>query len=100
VPPFVIPREKGAAMPSELPADGFTIADLRRRWRCGSDKIYGFIHRGELVAINLATNLAGRAQYRVTAESVKQFEARRSTAPLPKPKRKKRTTYVDFFPDL
>jgi hypothetical protein len=87
-------------MSAEVPLPSFTVADLCRRWRVGADKIYGFLRRGELVGINVASNLAGRAQYRITAESVRQFEARRSTAPHPKPAtRKKRTSYVDYFPD-
>lgn len=78
---------------------GFSVADLCRRWKVGADKIRGFLRRGELVGINLATNLSGKPQFRITAESVYQFEQRRSTAPPPKqPKRKKRTAIVVFFP--
>jgi hypothetical protein len=80
---------------------GFTIADLRRRWRCGAEKIKGFLHRGELIGINIASNLCGRPQYRITAESVRAFEQRRSTAPPPKPpkRRIKKTNFVDYYPD-
>jgi hypothetical protein len=87
-------------MPSDREAVGFTIADLRRRWRCGADKIRGFLRRGELVGINIAANLSGRPQFRVTVESVRAFEQRRSTVPPPKPsKRRKRTDFVDYYPD-
>jgi hypothetical protein len=76
------------------------VADLEHRWRIGGDKIRAFIRRGELVAVNLALNLSARPQWRVTAESVEMFEQRRSSVPPPKPaKRKKRTDFVDYYPD-
>jgi hypothetical protein len=79
---------------------GYTVADLCRRWRCGSDKIRGFLRRGELVGVNVATNLSAKPQWRITPESVERFEQRRSSAPPPKPaRRKKKTTKVDFYPD-
>jgi hypothetical protein len=79
---------------------GFSVADLCRRWRVGVDKVHGFIRRGELVAVNVATNLSGRPQWRVARESVELFEMRRSSAPLPKPQRRqRRPAEVDYFPD-
>jgi hypothetical protein len=79
---------------------GLTIADLARRWRISRDKIRSFVRRGELVAVNLATTLSGRPQWRVTPESVEKFERRRTSAPPPKPpRRKKRADLIDFFPD-
>jgi hypothetical protein len=89
-------------VPSELVelTHGFTVADLCRRWRIGPDKIHGFIRRGELLAVNVATNLSGRPQWRITPESVARFEQRRSSVPPPKPqRRKKQPALVDYFPD-
>jgi hypothetical protein len=76
------------------------VADLGRRWKVGSDKVYGFIRRGELVAVNVATCLSGRPQWRVTWESVEQFERRRGSTPPPKPTRRRSRTeqMVDYYP--
>lgn len=78
---------------------GFSVADLCRRWKIGADKIHGFLRRGELIAVNVAASLSGRPQWRIPAESVEQFERRRSSAPPPKPaRRRKQTVEVDYFP--
>jgi hypothetical protein len=75
------------------------VADLCRRWKVGADKVHAFIRRGELVAVNLAANLSARPQWRITRESVEQFERRRSSMPPPKPRRRHRQTAPDFYPD-
>jgi hypothetical protein len=78
---------------------GFSVADLARRWRIGTDKIRGFLRRGELIGTNLAVNLAGRPLWRVSPEEVRRFEAFRSSAPAPKPaRRRKKTNIIDFYP--
>jgi hypothetical protein len=84
----------------EVGRGGFSVADLCRRWKAGAGKIHGFIHRGELIAINIATNLSARPQWRITRESVESFERRRSSAPPPKPARRcRRPAVIDFYPD-
>jgi hypothetical protein len=81
--------------------ESFSVADLCRRYKVGADKIYGFIRRGELIAINLAANLSSRPHWRVTHESVEAFESRRSSAPPPKPARRRRRPVArDYYPDL
>jgi hypothetical protein len=78
---------------------GFSVADLCRRWKIGGDKIRGFVRRGELVAVNVAANLSGRPQWRITPESVERFEMRRSSVPVPKPQRRRhRPVAVDYYP--
>jgi hypothetical protein len=78
---------------------GYSVADLCRRWKIGEDKVRAFLRKGELVAVNVATNLSGRPRWRITPESVEQFERRRSSAPPPRPvRRRKRTKEVDYFP--
>jgi hypothetical protein len=79
---------------------GYSVADLCRRWKVGPDKIRAFLRRGELVGVNVATNLSAKPQWRVTLESVHAFEARRSSAPEPKPARRRKRPYqTDYFPD-
>jgi hypothetical protein len=83
----------------ELP-HGYTVAALCRRWRIGADKLRGFIKRGELVAVNLASHLSAKPQWRVMPEEVERFEQRRTSAPPPKPQRqRRRREMIDFFPD-
>jgi len=80
---------------------GYSVPDLCRRWKVGSDKIHGFLRRGELIGVNLATNLSARPLWRITPDSVDRFEQRRSSAPLPKPvkRRRRRMQQIDFYPD-
>jgi hypothetical protein len=78
---------------------GFSVADLCRRWKVGPDKVRAFLRRGELVGVNVATNLCARPQWRITRESVGLFERRRSSAPPPKPLRRRRPVLIDYYPD-
>jgi hypothetical protein len=85
-------------------ADGFTIRDLARRWRVGTGKVRQFLYRGELVGVNVAADPLGRPQWRITAESVEQFEKRRRSGPPPESSRQRqrrlrRVEEADFFPD-
>lgn len=87
-----------------MPADaaaGLTVRDLALRFRVGEDKVRGWIKRGELSAINTADRRCARPRFVVTAEALAEFERRRhaATPNAPKPKRRKKTTYIDFFPD-
>jgi hypothetical protein len=85
---------------SERGQEGFSVADLCARWKVGADKIHGFLRRGELIGINVATNLSGRPQWRITRESVEMFERRRGSAPPPKPapRRRRQTDFIDYYP--
>jgi hypothetical protein len=83
------------------PEAGFSIADLCRRWKVGAEKVHGFLRRGELVGVNLASHLSAKPMWRITAESVREFEQRRSSQPLPKPQRRRRKCpAIDYFADL
>lgn len=93
------PVETQRARPECVP-QGYSVADLCRRWKVGPDKIHGFIRSGELLAVNVATNLSARPQWRITPEAVELFERRRSSAPPPKPPRRRRQPrQTDFYPD-
>jgi hypothetical protein len=78
-------------------AEGYTVATLARRWKIGKDKVRGFLTRGELVGINLAANLSSKPQWRVTGESVEQFERRRSSAPRRRRRSGKRWQQQQIF---
>jgi hypothetical protein len=79
---------------------GYSVTDLCLRWKVGPDKVRAFLRRGELVGVNLATNLSARPQWRITPESVVLFERRRSSTPPAKPARRhRRRQEIDFYPD-
>jgi hypothetical protein len=88
-------------MQNEIHQAAYSVADLCRRWKIGADKVRGFLRRGELVGVNVATNLSGKPQWRITGESVERFEKRRSSAPAARttPPRRRRPPVVDFYPD-
>lgn len=57
-----------------------------------------FVRSGELRAINLATRQGGRPRYRISAEDVALFEARRSCSPKPTaPMRKRLRSVTQYF---
>jgi transposase len=82
-------------------AAGLTVRDVARRYRVGEDKVRGWIKRGELSAMNTADRRCARPRFVVTAESLAEFERRRqaATPDAPKPRRRKRTNEIDFYPD-
>jgi len=82
----------------ETPA--FTPPEVAARYGVKPSKILGWIRSGELAAMNLATSLSGRPRFRITAEALAEFEARRTVAPVVKPKaRPRRHTAgrIEFF---
>lgn len=86
-------------MTADTPLSGYSVTDLSRRWRVSGDKIRSFIRKGELVAVNMAANLSARPQWRITPESVEQFEKKRSSNPPPSaPRRRSRPALVDYYP--
>jgi hypothetical protein len=89
------PRARGPA-----PA-GLTVEECAHRYRVGTDKVRGWIERGELRAINTATTLSGRPRWVIPPEAVAAFEAKRAGGPPPaSPKRRqRRTAEIDYFPD-
>ena len=91
-------EEKQATM-NDLPS-GLTVKDVAKRYRVGRDKVRGWINRGELMAINVAGALCGKARFVVLPEHLAAFEQRRAAAPPPKsPRQRKRPEFVDYFPD-
>jgi len=88
------------AKPETVLPRGYTVAEVASRYRVGEDKVRAWIRRGELAAVNVASALCGRPQFRITAEALTAFERRRCAAPPPKPARQRRCpAQVDFYPD-
>jgi hypothetical protein len=60
-----------------------TPAEYAEARRINADKVLGWIREGELSAINVAQCAGGRPRYRITLDSIAQFEASRRTGPAP-----------------
>ena len=74
-----------------------TPAILAERWGVKVDKVHGFIRSGELVAINVASSLAGRPRWRIPLKAVRQFEQRRTAKPAVTPTRRRRSQEVPSY---
>lgn len=62
--------------------ESFTPPEIARRYGVDPAKVLTWIHAGELVGINIATNANGSPRFIVTAEALAAFEAKRSTGTL------------------
>jgi hypothetical protein len=78
---------------------GYTPRDLAQLLRVSPDRVRSWIAAGELGAIDTARHRCGRPRYVVLPHHLAEFERRRSAAPTPKPRRRKRTQDTDFYPD-
>jgi hypothetical protein len=80
---------------------GLTTADAAKLLRVSADKVRAWIRSGELAALNTAAPQCRKPRFVILPDAIKQFAVARSAAQPPKPARsKKRTTKVDYFPDL
>lgn len=79
---------------------GLTTAEVARRYRVGEDRVRAWIKAGALKAVNTSDIGCAKPRFVVTVEALAEFERTRSTAPLPKPVRRRRADgQRDFFPD-
>jgi excisionase family DNA binding protein len=79
---------------------GYTIRQVARRYRVGKDTVAGWVARGELKALNIARHRCGKRRFVITPEAMAEFERARQAGPPPKaPRRRKQTSFVDYFPD-
>ena len=79
----------------------YSLADVAARWGCCHSHVLSLVRSGELAAIDISTNPAGRARYIVTDDALDAFEQRRTVAPpAPAPKRRarvRRDDVIEFF---
>ena len=59
----------------------FTPPQLARRWQVSRSKILGWLARGEMRGIDLATRRGGRPRWRIPLDAVLEFEQRRAAVP-------------------
>ena len=68
----------------------YGIKDICERFAVGEHTVLGWIHRGQMVAINVSRKCGSRPKWRVTLESLTAFEQLRTPQqPLPRTRRKK-----------
>lgn len=67
---------------------------LARQYGVNSDKVLAWIESGELSAVNVASRVGGRPRWRISAEAIAEFEARRAAKPPVKRRKRKRQTAV------
>jgi hypothetical protein len=81
------------------PGRGFTVADIAARYRVSPDKVRAWIGKGLLRAVNRNDTRSGKPSWAITPEALAEFEQARQAVTLPPtPKRKKKTTLVDYYP--
>lgn len=74
--------------------------ELARMWGVATDKILGFIHRGELRAMNVASRRNGKPRWLVDLADIVVFEQSRTATPAQPPTGRKRTdapNVIQFF---
>jgi hypothetical protein len=80
---------------------GLTVREVARdHLRVNTGKVYGWIRRGELKAMNTSTD-PKRKRWIITQEALAEFQARRqpqSPPKLPPTRRKRQAGTVDFYP--
>jgi transposase len=88
-------------MPADSPAAGLTVREVARRYRVGTDRVRGWIRRGEMIAINTADVECGKPRFLVLPEALAEFERRRQAAPPLEPARRRRrpAAMIDYYPD-
>lgn len=94
-----------AALSASQPAPnsdkhGVTPPELARRWGVKPDKVLGWIRSGELAAINLAENPAGRPRYLIEESAIEAFASRRASQSTPataKRPRRQTSSVTEFF---
>jgi hypothetical protein len=76
----------------------YGIKDLCERFAVGEHTVLGWIHLGELRAIDVSRTRGGRPKWRISPESLAAFEELRTpTPPVPRMGRRKRAAGVIEF---
>jgi hypothetical protein len=68
-------------MASDVERRKLTVPQLAREWGVSTQKIVGFIRRGELRAVNLASHRSTRPRYAIDIDDIASFERARQVVP-------------------
>lgn len=74
-------------MSAAFPVRWMTPPEVAKRLGICPSRVIGWLRSGELLAVNLSDGR--RPRYRISPEELTRFLASRSTAPLPRPARRK-----------
>lgn len=74
-----------------------TVKQLAEYYSVKMDTVLGWIHSGQLKAINVASVGSKRPRFRITDESVAEFELSRRTVSPPKVERRRKKVAIDYF---
>jgi excisionase family DNA binding protein len=116
VPPFVVGADqlytgwrsfmmsvhlKEPAQLLDPPQPKLTPPQVAERYGISADKVLGWIHSGELRAINVAAKVSGRPRYRIDVADLLVFEQKRAAVPTTLSKgqrrRKPQADVIAFF---
>jgi len=76
----------------------YTLAEVAERWSCCHSSVLSLVKSGELSAIDISSNPAGRSRYIVPFDALADFEARRTVSPPSAPtKRRPKLTRRDVI---
>ncbi|WP_425397292.1 helix-turn-helix domain-containing protein [Aeoliella sp.] len=77
----------------------FTVAQLAERMQVKPQTILSWIHNGELRAIDVSSRPGcGRPRWRIPADALLDFEAKRLGFQEPKPRRRRKSpTVTEYF---
>ena len=79
---------------------GLTPRELARLLRVSPDRVRAWIVRGELGAVNTAPTQAGKPRFVILPHHLSEWEQTRQVArAAPAPRRQRRATSKDFYPD-
>jgi excisionase family DNA binding protein len=71
-------------MPPHSPQPAtLSVKQLAKSWSVSKDKVLGWIHAGELHAIDVRSSGSSRPQYRIPGDAVQAFSTVRSNITLP-----------------
>lgn len=84
---------------SNSPPGTKTTAEVAQQLAVDPGKVLDWIHSGQLVAVNVATNTGGRPRWRVSQESLAEFLARRKSQlpPSTRSRRKPKSDVIEFY---
>ena len=67
----------------------YSLAEVAERWGCSHSSVLALVYSGDLSAIDISTNPAGRSRYIVPADALHEFEQRRTVAPPSAPPKRR-----------
>jgi len=79
----------------------YTVRDIQNRYNVTEQTVLGWIHSGELKAVNVGRSLAKKKpRWRITQEALDAFEVLRTptpSAPRTRRRRKQDNSVVEFY---